>query len=182
VSLTRTIVEWIASKMAQPRIIFNRTGTSEYLSRYYIIGRPYMDDGSDPIDSTGCPKKDAVFPGYGLYLHKFYRGDEDQALHSHPWIVSLSLILVGGYVEERRGPDDLVRSRVVKPWTLNRIDADDFHRVDLIEKDCWSLFFSGPKTGNSWGFWDRHTGEFLPWREFIAKVRGPSWTGGEKGD
>jgi hypothetical protein len=187
-SLTRRIVEWVASRLPPPRVIFNRTGTSPYLSRYYLRGRPYMEDGSDPIDPDGNPKPDAIFPsGVGVYLHRFHRGDEDRALHNHPWVWSRSLVLVGGYVEERRisalGVTQVfhfVQKRIVRPWTWNVIDADDFHRVDLIESDCWSLFIAGPKTGKSWGFWDRYTREFLPWRDFIVKIRGSRWSGGDR--
>ena len=179
-SITRSLVEWLASKMAPPRVIFDRSGVSPYLSRYYLIGRPWMRDGSEPIDELGSPRRDAVFrTGVHVYLHHFHRSDEDRALHNHPWQWSRSLILAGGYIEERRGPDDLVRRRVVRPGAWNTIDGDDFHRVDLIENDCWSLFIAGPKHGRSWGFWDRVTGKFLPWREFIASIRGPSWEGGK---
>jgi hypothetical protein len=38
-----------------------------------------------------------------LYLHHFLRSDPDRELHSHPWHAR-SLILVGGYREERRFP------------------------------------------------------------------------------
>ena len=177
-SVTRTLLEWLAPKLSRPRVIFDRSGNSPYLSRYYITGRPWMPDGSEPIDSSGNPRPGTVFPiGVHFYLHYFHRGDEDLALHSHPWRWSRSLILSGGYIEERRGPDDLVRRRVCRPWTWNKIDANDFHRVDLIEHDCWSLFIAGPKHGRSWGFWDRVTGKFLPWREFIESIRGPGWEG-----
>jgi hypothetical protein len=175
VSITRTLVEWCASKMAPPRVIFDRSGSSPYLSRYYVTGRPWMPDGSEPMDASGEPRRDAVFPvGVHVYLHHFHRSDEDLALHNHPWVWSRSLILVGGYIEERKEHDQ-VRRRVVHPWTWNKIDGDDFHRVDLIEDDCWSLFIAGPKHGRSWGFWNRVTGKFSPWRDFIASIRGPGW-------
>ena len=59
--------------------------------------------------------------------------------------------------------------------SLESLRRDDFHRVDLLERDSWSLFVAGPRVG-SWGFADRRTGEFTPWREFIARVRGQSST------
>jgi hypothetical protein len=64
-----------------------------------------------------------------------------------------------------------VRVLVRRPWSLVSIKEDDFHRVDLLEHDSWSLFLAGPRVA-SWGFWDRETGVFLGWREFIAKIRG----------
>lgn len=77
--------------------------------------------------------------------------------------------IAGGYREERRLGNRLV-SRVVAPLSFNFIGADDFHRVELLEHDAWSLFLVGPKVA-SWSFWDPRTGELTPWREFIAKKR-----------
>ena len=163
----------------RPRVIYDREGKSPYLSRYYLIGRPYMKDGSDPIDKFGNPKQEAIFPhGLGVYLHRFHRSDDDNALHNHPWGWARSLVLSGGYSEERRQEDGAtVTRRTVRPGSWVRIDAEDFHRVDLLEEDCWSLFIAGPKTG--WGFWERESGvngPTIPWREFIARIRGSSWS------
>jgi len=90
---------------------------------------------------------------------------------------AFSIVLAGGYVEERR---DVVGGRlkfqvvrrIIRPPSLNRIGQHDFHRVELIEKDAWTLFVAGPKA-SSWGFWNRHTKIFSPWREFIQKKRSP---------
>jgi hypothetical protein len=170
VVMMRSILEWLTCRLQPPRVILDREGVSPYLSRWYLLGRPYMLDGSSPIDFFGNPKSDAIFPkGVGLYIHRFHRSDQDVALHNHPWCWARSLILAGGYVEERR-VDDRVEKHVRMPGDVVRIDADDFHRVDLIESDSWSLFLAGPKISN-WGFWDRRTQEFLPWREFIQRVR-----------
>jgi hypothetical protein len=171
--MMRRLLEKVTSKLT-PRVIYDRAGKSPYLSRYYLVGRPYMADGSAAIDAFGNPHPDAIFPrGIGIYLHRFHRSDDDIALHSHPWVWARSLILAGGYVEERRIGSRVVRI-LVKPWSWRRINQDDFHRVDLLENDCWSLFIAGPKA-SSWSFWDRKTGETVPWREFIARIRGPSW-------
>lgn len=169
----RSFLEWVVSKMARPRIIFDRAGGTPYLSRYYLFGRPKMPDGSQVFDQFGNPHPEAVWPagGLGLYIHKFHRSDDDFDLHNHPWSWALSIVLAGGYVEERRDGNDIVRVRRVKPFSINFIRATDFHRVDLIEKDAWSLFIAGPKIA-SWAFWNRDTGETVPWREFIAKKRG----------
>jgi|SRR5271154_3074577 len=171
--MMRRLLEFLASKLP-PRVIYDREGKSPYLSRHYLIGAPYMKDGSTPIDRFGNPKPEAVFPkgfGFSLFLHRFHRSDDDEALHNHPWAWAWSLILAGGYKEEYRVGDD-VTWRIVGPGRLIKITKDHFHRVDLLEKDSWSLFVAGPKEAN-WGFWDRTTKEFWPWRDFIAKVRGP---------
>lgn len=172
----RHILEWISKRLSNPRIIYDREGTSPYLSRFYLLGAPRMRDGSQPFTEYGNPRPGAQFPEHlggffpHVYLHRFHRSDDDGELHNHPWKWSLSLVLVGGYREERRGPGDVVHVRIVRPWRLNIIRHDDFHRVDLLEDDAWSLFLAGPRTQN-WGFWNRLTGKFTPWREFITEKR-----------
>jgi hypothetical protein len=177
----RSFLRWLVSHMSSPRVIYDREGKSPYLSRYYIIGRPYMADGSEPIDRFGNPKPEAIFPktlGFAIYLHKFHRSDDDNALHNHPWEWARSLILAGGYSEERREPDrETVVRRTIRPGDWVKINADHFHRVDLLEDDSWSFFIAGPKTSD-WGFWERESGASgptIPWREFIARIRGASW-------
>lgn len=170
----RRALEAIEPILPPPRVIFDRAGLSPYLSRYYLTARPTMPDGSEPF-RNGQVREGAEWPNgpIALYLHRFHRSDEDLALHNHPWRWAVSLILTGGYSEERRIGNRVVR-RSVLPLTLNFISADDFHRVDLFEEDAWTLFLSGPKA-SSWGFWDRRTGEYVPWREFITRLRGEGW-------
>jgi hypothetical protein len=167
----RPFLEWLASHLPPARVIYDREGVSPYLSRWYIIGRPRMADGSAPIDRFGNPKKDAIFPpGLGVYLHKFHRSDDDGALHNHPWRWARAVILAGGYREERRAAGDVVVTRYRRPLDVVRVDREDFHRVDLLESDSWSLFIAGPKA-SSWGFWDRDTGVFEHWRAYIDRLR-----------
>jgi hypothetical protein len=153
----------------KPRIITGGDVYDQYLSRYYIIGAPKMADGSSPYDLYGNPKRAAVFPdyGFGLYVHKFHRSDNDRALHSHPWLWALSFVIAGGYLEERRMVRRVI-NRTVAPLSINFISGNDFHRVDLLEKDAWTLFLVGPRAA-SWSFWNRDTGEETPWREFLAQ-------------
>jgi len=109
-------------------------------------------------------------------IHRFHRNDEDEELHNHPWR-GTSLILVGGYYEERMelhleksGPYKIllpkVISKVFPPFSVVTLEPNTFHRVDLLEEDCWTIFFSGPVV-QSWGFLDRDSLAFFPWREFI---------------
>lgn len=169
----RPILEWIADRVGPPRVIYDRAGKSPYLSRYYLFGGPTMADGSWPFERDGAMRAGALWPtrAFGLYLHKFHRGDDDMQLHNHPWRAAVSIILAGGYREERRVGDRVV-ARSVWPGSVNVILADDFHRVDLFERDAWSLFLAGPKF-QGWGFWDRENGSFVPWREFITARRDP---------
>lgn len=163
----RPLLERLAPRLPPPRVIYSRDGQRPYLSRYYLAGRPLGDVLSVVVAK---PRRVLVrLRHHGVYLHHFHRGDEEPELHSHPWAWALSLILAGGYREERRVRGKVVR-RIVRPGALNFLRADDCHRVDLLEDDAWSLFVTGPKV-TRWGFWNRDTGLMLGWREFIAKVR-----------
>lgn len=180
-TFTRSLLRAIVSRLPNPRVIYDRDGRSPYLTRYYLVHRPYMPDGSDPFDDFGDPKPESlVNKSFGVYLHHFHRSDEDGECHNHPWQWSLAIILAGGYSEERRTKDDTVVRRVKKPGSINMIRATDFHRVDLIEHDAWTLFIAGPKVA-TWGFWNRDTKEYLHWRDFIDKRRGTTkYTEGAK--
>ena len=174
-TITRKILTWVASRMRPPRVIRDALGQDAYLSRYYLVRhqRPFTVDGSEPFDSMGLPKPTTAWPKsrWGLYLHHFHRSDADLELHNHPWRWAVSLVLAGGYSEERRVEDGdgwRVARRRLGPWRLNFLTADTFHRVDLLERDAWTIFLVGPKA-QGWGFWDRETGEYTPWREFIAR-------------
>jgi hypothetical protein len=157
---------------APRRIMRDHGGISPYLSRWYLIGGFEMPDGSPPFDEHGAlrPGYRSKSDGVGLAVHQFHRGDLDPELHSHPWRWSVSLVIAGGYREERRIGRRTVW-RVVPPLSLNWISGDDYHRVELLEKDAWTIFLTGPKA-SSWGFWSQASGEVIGWREFFARKRG----------
>lgn len=163
--LARNLCERAAARLTE-RTIPNREGTGPYLSRFYILGSARDDESLDGTTVQHGARS------MNVMLHKFHASDSDAALHSHPWKWGLSIILVGGYWEERRVGDEVVRKRR-RPFTVNFLRGDDFHRVDLIERDCWTLFIAGPKKG-TWAFWIRETGELIPWQKFLAR-RAPPW-------
>lgn len=126
------------------------TAGDPYLSRFYIARHPKTRFGQLP----------------SVYLHFFHRGDLDRELHNHPWERSWSFILWGGYREERRVGDQIV-VRELRPGMWNRLDANDFHRVDLLDpRGCWSLFFAGDRVQN-WGFWNRESSLYTPWEDYV---------------
>lgn len=127
-----------------------REDGKKYLTRYYIFRKPVRWMPS-------------------IYIHHFHSGDSDLELHNHEWKISASLILSGSYVEERRDSDDKIKTKIVSPGSLNIIKDSTFHRVDLITPEVWTLFISGHKGKPSWGFWDRHTGKFTQWEEFLNR-------------
>jgi len=130
----------------------------KYLTRYYVF------------------LKDRVFGN--IFIHHFHRSDMDVGsdgqglLHNHPFDWSFSIVVSGGYIEERRQTDGTVKKKVVKPWSLNFISKKDYHRVDLLneEKGAWTIFFTGSRKNNSWEFWDRATNQFIPWQEITGAI------------
>jgi len=134
-----------------------RSDTKKYLTRWYLVG----------------PWFRWIF-NCRPYLHHFWASD-DKEFHSHRWKKSWSLVLWGGYREQRKTPlptgvsvgrfadgkiimqsewfDD---SQVLRPLSLNRLDSDCFHRVDLLNerRGAWTLFLAGPhdETKPDWGF------------------------------
>lgn len=158
--------------LPEPRVIMDRAGGTPYLARWYLIGnRPKVDDHGNPI---GVVKKDA----FQVLLHHFFRGDHDGELHSHPWRWAVAIVLAGGYTEERRVGDSVIVRRC-GPGTINVIHADDYHRVDLLGAESWSIFITGPKVAD-WYFWCRNRLARAPWRPFLAwkqdKAAPPTWT------
>ena len=153
-------------RYGRPRII-DRTGKRPYIVRYYLIG-------CDPETGKGSKEPrwyDRWFTE--LFLQHFQRSDDTHQLHNHPWRWGASVILRGGYIEERRA---------ACPWrylTLNGVSREfyriasrhvrwynflqhaTFHRVDLYAGETWTLFLAGPKI-QDWGFWDRSTGKYTP--------------------
>ena len=115
-----------------------------------------------------------------LYLHKFYRGDEDPHMHSHPWPFT-SLILTQGYWEETSDGDGLNGTGVYKCYTsgpdgeermqqfykrfrILRRPASWVHRVVLDNTTpVWTIVKTGVKE-RSWGFFIK--GKMCPWRQY----------------
>jgi hypothetical protein len=152
--MLRSLCEFAAKHLPSTTIV--KDGV-KYLSRYYIL------------------LKDHKFGN--IYLHHFHRSDADVGsgghglLHNHPVTWAFGFVLVNGYLEERRNADDTVNVKLVKPFRLNFLTHKEFHRVDLIKDDAWTLFVTGPRaSGLDWGFWDRITKEYIPWRSVPGAI------------
>jgi hypothetical protein len=103
-----------------------------------------------------------------VYLHKFFRGDEDPHLHTHPWRFT-SVILWGGYWEHSFNPAWMKwkalrgygqefpePQKYVRKWyragRVLRRGVKWSHKVELPEGHiAWSLIFTGVRE-QSWGF------------------------------
>jgi len=154
----KRIVRWFA-KRCSLRIIYCDGGP--YLMRYYVFG----DDGALSHWPVGTQPRLKWLP-FAVYLHEFLQPDEDRDLHNHPWRTSFSLLLVGGYDEERFVGDG-VGVRRLGPGRLNVIKRNDYHRVVRLHGDsAWTLFVTGKYVG-PWGFRDRETRRYTGWRKYL---------------
>lgn len=88
------------------------------------------------------------------YIHLFLRSDDDRALHDHPWLFNLSILLAGSYLEHT--PEG-VFLRKAGQWKFRWGRAP--HRVELLTDPvtgepmpCWTLFITGPRV-REWGFY-----------------------------
>lgn len=165
------LIERILCKLFPHTDIMRDDTDDLYLRRFFIYPRN-KDFGKNKLKPR-------------IYLHKFYRGDEDPFLHDHPWAFT-SLILTRGYWEEtpfvRFDPKltELQRNasltyldhetgefrrKVFYPlFSVLRRPAEWKHRVILKdEKPVWTLVFTGVKE-RSWGFWIK--GKLCPWRNY----------------
>jgi hypothetical protein len=101
----------------------------------------------------------------GPYLHFFFRGDDAEELHNHPFDWSCSLILTAGYLEQR--PDKLHLRRAFR---FNWISRKDFHRVLLLQERPWTIFLCGPRVKHdrnvAWGFLNTRTGAYTDQSSF----------------
>lgn len=107
-----------------------------------------------------------------LYLHKFFRSDDDRALHDHPWI-NASILLRGAYREHLPGGTSVVRTapaivlrlpssahriaRVAGEWIPVSVGHGTIE-VQFVDEPMHprrpfavTLFLTGPKV-REWGF------------------------------
>lgn len=160
------IIERILCKLFPYTNIYRDGTTDLYLRRFFIYPRN-KDFGKNKMKRR-------------IYLHKFYRGDEDPHLHDHPWRFT-SFILTRGYFEETphfyydllpndhvpvvfvRG-EDYFKRKFYPRFSLLRRPATWKHRVILKdEKPVWTLVRTGKKE-RSWGFWIKNV--LCPWRQY----------------
>lgn len=117
-------------------------------------------------------------PIFNIYLHEFVGSDASGALHSHPWLFNISILVNGKYLEHRgEGKKPMVcrDGDVIFRW------GKSFHRIELFDKP-WgfgaakfeparvrSIFITGPRI-RDWGF--LKDGNFTPWKDFVRLFPG----------
>lgn len=112
--------------------------------------------------------------GVTFYLHRFVSADSERHVHNHPWKWGGSVILVGGYTEERlvdlcpHWRDGYVTRFIKRRW-FNVVNGNTFHRIHDAKPGTWTLFFHGSRellpalddenplmVHKGWGFLEKH--------------------------
>jgi hypothetical protein len=129
---------------------------------------------------------------FNLYLHHFFRSDDDPDPHDHPWDFT-SIVLWGGYTEERYrffatetepsfeteegtaqrhpcvyeidGRRTGPEYKAVRPLTIQFRKAETIHRVLLTNGRAWTLVITGPER-RPWHFIKAKSREF--WRSYLG--------------
>lgn len=138
-------LEYLVNKFElSSKTIYRQKDSNPYLTRYYLFQKPL----------PWLPS---------IYLHCFHSSDEDLEFHNHPWNYSFSILLSGMY-REYFLQNGKVKKRILSPGNFNFINANKFHRIELISDKTWTLFISGGLVQN-WGFINTDNNQFLYWQE-----------------
>lgn len=168
--------------------IASRDGKELYLQRFWLTEPVRYDlakgDGS-PFES-----------GDSVLLHFFARGDDDGALHDHPWDSFTTDVLSGGYTERRPALDfrqryepvadaigvrgvsfDQCETLVRRPGgpRQHRTGVNQ-HAVEDVLPDTWTVVATGPRV-RTWGFHPPGM-VWTPWRVFLDDKRQAQAGGG----
>lgn len=110
-----------------------------------------------------------------VYLHRFYRSDDQSALHDHPWD-SMSWILSGRYREVMA-----TEAPIREEGSISERLARQPHRIELLTPEpVITLFFTGPTCRwrvkseqptvyePEWGFHCANGWRF--WRDYVEQL------------
>ena len=99
-----------------------------------------------------------------LRAHHFFRGDDDRAPHSHPWV--FVTFPFADYLEEVFDETGFVESRWVKRFRFHLRNKSFRHIVKFGNKGrpFWTLVLAGP-VSQEWGFYPRPD-KFVSWKEW----------------
>jgi hypothetical protein len=122
--VARSWCEGLAQRLRVERI---RPTGEPYLDRYYAAGW-------NPITKARGP---------AVFLHHFLGSDPANEVHSHPWTWAVSILLVGGYEEQRCDAGGYATIRRYWPGEVNVLEPQVRHRIHLLTDDCWTLFLAG---------------------------------------
>ena len=133
------------------------------------------------LDEDGTPKLHRYYlfgsgKTFGVFVHHFVGSDDPTTFHDHPWTWGVSIVLRGGYIEDRRERHAaIVSRRWLGPGRINILRPGVFHRVELRGgRPAWTLFVHGRKV-RRWGLLDAVTGAFRFWSPLARDdARAPS--------
>lgn len=128
--------------------------------------------------------------GFTVRLHKFHRGDDDRAVHDHPWAF-ITFPFKGYYERVHLNAPGEYRIHFVKPWGFHYRPSSYQHMVlGTHYSEGWKAkgpqpelkamwltpkpFFTFVVTGRkdrAWGFWP--DGKYVYWRTFQEFMGSP---------
>lgn len=129
---------------------------------------PKADDPSTPLLLQFM-----IWPGR-LYLQHFLHPETAGLFHRHRWEKMRSIVLSGGFVEERPESHDWISHHSLSTYSMTH---EVIHRVAFWSQDCWTLFYMSKERSDDWGYFrrlpDGTLSPMISWREAI-KCRVPS--------
>lgn len=129
--------------------------------REYHTGMKYCFWRWKVIDSNYLIRLHIIkTPIFAICMHWILRPDRERDLHDHP-VNFLSIILRGGYVEERSGKRLAFKTRRF----FNFIRATDIRRICYVNSPCITLCFMGPKI-REWGFYTSRG--WIYWKDYFS--------------
>ncbi len=116
---------------------------------------------------------------FNIYVHEFWRSDDDFALHDHPWW-NLSILVEGSYIEHTIAAGGIHHRVTRKMGEVKLRPATAAHRIELIEGQQVRTIFITGRNRRTWGF---HCPKgFKPWREFVEQREGGNQNGAGCGE
>lgn len=88
---------------------------------------------------------------FNVYLHRFGRSDDDRALHDHPWLFNVSVVLAGELDEHTVAAGGVGRVDALRAGSVRWRWGAAPHRLELRSVHAWTLFVTGPRL-REWGF------------------------------
>lgn len=148
-------VKYPPGKLPDPRASWAERVLSRLFWREEIPGRKPEDRG---LYMRRFILSDRSFGG--LFVHVFYRSDEDPDCHCHPWNF-FTFVLRGGYQDETWEYSPLEQpmyqvayQKTMKAGAFGVRRAEHMHRVRLLDpsRRTWTFVVRGPKR-REWYFY-----------------------------
>jgi hypothetical protein len=141
--------------------------------RHYKSGSTWAFFRWTDVDSEYILRLHVVKTPWGaICLHWIRKPDAEPWLHDHP-VSFLSIILRGGYSEERYTPKQGYHHRVHRWFNFIRASKADQHRINFCRSNTLTLCLMGPKT-REWGFRVCAAIEpsmWLYWKDYYVRLR-----------